>query len=99
MRYKSCISYSHAADGQLAPALQSALHKFAKPYFKLRALQVFRDQTDLSANPALWSVIQRALEESEYLLLMASPESAQSKWVKREIDHCLRIHNGSVDKL
>ena len=31
MIYKAFISYSHAVDGRLAPALQSALHHFAKP--------------------------------------------------------------------
>jgi hypothetical protein len=59
MPYKAFISYSHAADGKLAPALQSGLHRFAKPYYKLRALQVFRDQADLSITHALWPVIQR----------------------------------------
>ena len=99
MRYKAFISYSHAADGHFAPALQSALHKFAKPYYKLRALQVFRDQTDLSANPSLWPVIQKALDESEYFLLLASPKAAQSKWVRRELDYWLSIHKGAVTNL
>ena len=31
MRYDAFLSYSHAADGKLAPALQRALHRFAKP--------------------------------------------------------------------
>jgi hypothetical protein len=39
--YNAFISYNHAADGTLAPALQSALHRFAKPWYKLRALRVF----------------------------------------------------------
>jgi WD40 repeat protein len=99
MPYKAFISYSHAADGQFAPALQSALHKFARPFYMLRAIQVFRDRTDLSANPALWPVIEKALNESEYFLLLASPEAARSRWVKREIDHWLKRHDGAVDKL
>ena len=33
MIYKVFISYSHAADGKLARALQSALHHFAKPWY------------------------------------------------------------------
>lgn len=48
-------------------------------------MRIFRDQTNLSANPALWSAIEQALSESEYFLLMASSQSAQSKWVKREL--------------
>ncbi len=45
------ISYSHAADGKLAAALQQALHRFAKPLFKLRAIRVFRDETTLGMTP------------------------------------------------
>lgn len=44
--YKAYISYSHAVDGLLAPALQAALKKFSKPVYKFRALQVFCDQID-----------------------------------------------------
>jgi WD40 repeat protein len=86
-KYRAFISYSHAVDSQFAPALQSGLHRFAKPWYQLRALRVFRDQTNLTASPALWPSIERALSESECFLLLASPESAASKWVQREVDH------------
>jgi len=36
-----------------ALAMQQALHRFAKPWYWMRALRVFRDQTNLSANPGL----------------------------------------------
>jgi hypothetical protein len=48
-------------DGKIAPAIQHTLHKLAKPIFKLRALNVFRDQTDLSVSPHLWLDIEAAL--------------------------------------
>jgi hypothetical protein len=98
-RYKAFISYSHAADGRLAPSLQAALQKFAKPFYKLRAVQIFRDQTDLSANPSLWSVIQNALRQSEFFLLLASPKSTESQWVNREVEYWLEVNGGKVDKL
>lgn len=97
MHYKAFMSYSHAADGKLAPALQSAIHRFAKPWYRLRAIHVFRDKTSLSVNPALWPSIEKALSESEYFILLASPQAAKSRWVKQEIDHWLR--NRSVDKI
>lgn len=28
--YKAFLSYAHAADGRLVPAVQSGLHRFAK---------------------------------------------------------------------
>ena len=79
--YDGFISYSHAADGRLAPGLQSALQRFATPWYRRRALRVFRDQTGLSANPHLWGSIETALAESRCFVLMASPEAARSEWV------------------
>ena len=90
--YNAFISYSHAADGQLAPALQSGLQRFAKPWYQLRALHIFRDQTNLSLNPSLWSSIQTALDRSDWFIVLASPEAAASKWVDREIEYWLTRH-------
>jgi WD40 repeat protein len=44
----------------------------------------------LSANPALWSSIERALQASAFFILLASPEAAHSRWVDREIAYWLR---------
>jgi hypothetical protein len=74
------------ADGKLAAALQQGLHRFAKPFFKLRAIRVFRDETTLAMTPKLWPEIEKALQNSRFFVLMADPRSAQSEWVQREID-------------
>ena len=95
--YNAFISYSHAADGKMAPALQEGLEKFAKPWFKIRSLNIFRDEASLSASPHLWANIQKALDESEFLIYMASPVSASSIWVGREIEYW--VTNKSIDKL
>src|SRR5829696_7520070 len=89
MAYDAFISYSHAADGKLAPALQAALQRFAKPWYHRRALRIFRDQTSLAATPELWPTIQIALDGATHFLLLASPEAAASKWVRREVAHWL----------
>jgi MTH538 TIR-like domain (DUF1863) len=86
LRYDAFITYSHKFDRERTAALQKALHTFAKPWYRLRALHVFRDETSLSATPSLWSDIRAALSESEHLILVGSPESAQSKWVHRELE-------------
>jgi MTH538 TIR-like domain (DUF1863) len=83
--YDAFISYSHALDGSLAPALQIGLERFAKPWYRARALRVFRDNASLSANPGLWTSIEEALAASAWLVLMASPRAAQSEWVNREV--------------
>ncbi|HEV8083540.1 MAG TPA: TIR domain-containing protein [Chitinophagaceae bacterium] len=95
--YNAFISYSHTADGKLAPALQTALEKFAKPWYKVRYLNVFRDEDSLTASPHLWSSIEAALSESEYLVYMASPASASSKWTIKEIEYWLE--NKPLEKL
>src|ERR1700680_266517 len=87
MSYNAFISYSHTADSAVAPALQSALHRFAKPWYKLRALHIFRDQTNLAVNPALWSSIREALDQSLFFILLASPEAAASPWVANEVEY------------
>ena len=96
-KYRGFISYSHAADDRLAPALQSGLHRFAKPWYRLRAMRIFRDKTGLAVTPELWGSIQKALADAEYFILLASPQAAQSKWVEQEVDWWLR--NRSANRL
>ena len=85
--YDGFISYSHAADGLLAPRLQAGLQRFAKPWWKRRAVRIFRDESSLSANPHLWSSITDALDTSGWFVLLLSPDAAQSEWVNQEIDY------------
>ena len=95
--YDGFISYSHAADDRLAPALQRGLQRLAKPWNSRRALRIFRDETGLATNPHLWSAIQKALDESEWFVLLASVDGAQSEWVNKEISHWLATK--SVDQI
>lgn len=97
MRYDAFISYSHAADAQLAPRLQDALQRLAKPWWRRRSLEVFRDFTGLTANPGLWSSIITAMDDSAWFVFLASPEAAASPWVDKELQHWLEHH--SVDRL
>ena len=87
--YDGFISYSHAADDLLAPRLQAGLQRFAKPWWKRRALRVFRDEASLAANPHLWSSITDALDRSAWFVLLLSPEAADSVWVNREVEYWL----------
>ena len=87
MAFDAFISYSHAADGKLAPSLQRGLQQLAKPWSRRQALRIFRDDTGLSVNPALWQSITTALDESDYFILLASPGAAASEWVNQEIEY------------
>src|SRR5215472_2463066 len=95
--YDAFISYSHAKDKPVATALQSVVQKLGKPWYRRRALRVFRDDTSLSATPHLWPSIEQALGQSRFLILLASPEAAASHWVGQEIAYWLE-HN-SADTL
>lgn len=87
MKYNGFISYKHGADDPLAHALEKGLEKFAKPTFRRRALEIFRDGNDLSAAADLGEKIRDGLQQSEYFICLASPEYAQSKWCRREAEY------------
>ena len=95
--YDAFVSYSHAKDKPIAAALQSVVQKLGKPWYRRRALRVFRDDTSLSATPSLWPSIEQALGQSRFLILIASPEAAASTWVNKEVGYWLE--HKSVDTL
>lgn len=88
-RYDAFISYSHKADSELARVLQVRLERWARPWFAARTAKLFRDQVSLTATPHLWTTIAESLDNSKYLILLASTDSATSKWVPREICYWL----------
>jgi tetratricopeptide (TPR) repeat protein len=90
--YDAFISYSHAKDKALAGALQSAMQLLGKPWYRRRALRLFRDDTSLTATPHLWPSIEKALGQSRFLILMASPEAAASRWVNQELAWWIEHH-------
>ncbi len=90
-RYDAFISYSHDFDLDLAREVQQGLHRLARPWYGRRALHVFRDATGLGLTPHLWESICEALDSSRYFILMASPSSARSEWVGRELSRWLDL--------
>lgn len=85
IRYDGFISYSHSGDIEFSRRLQRELERFAKPWNKIRSNRLFRDESNLTATPGLWSTLEEALAASGWLILMASPESASSEWVNKEV--------------
>lgn len=83
--YDAFISYSHKKDRPIAAALQTVLQTLGKAWWQRRKLRIFRDETSLSATPELWPSIERRLLASRFLILLASPEAAQSHWVNKEL--------------
>jgi hypothetical protein len=95
-RYAAFVSYSHSADRELARNLQRALERMGTPWYRARALHVFRDETDLTANPELWQYLTRALDAADFFVLLASPEAAASPWVNKELEYWLGKHPAST---
>ena len=83
--YRAFISYNHA-DAAIAAALAANLTRFARPWYRTRAMRVFLDKNSLSTDPSLRGALERALADSEWLILLASPNSAASPWVGREVE-------------
>jgi WD40 repeat protein len=88
-KYDAFISYAHESHGPQADPLQRALHRFARPWFKLRALHVYCDRTNMDWSDPLWESLRHALDASHYLIVLASPAAAASEWVNKEVGHWL----------
>lgn len=85
--YKAFISYHHASDEKVAPALRDALMNLNRAWLQRRAMRVFLDNHSLSASSSLWSDLERTLDSSEFFILLASPGAAKSTWINREVTH------------
>ena len=91
-QYDAFISYSHVADGKLAPAVQRGLSRLAKKWNQRQVLKVFRDDTGLGVSPHLWGSIVEALDNARFFVLFASPDAAASEWVNKEVEHWRAVH-------
>ena len=93
--YDAFLSYSHH-DGAVAAGIQKGLHRIGRRVGRLNALRVFRDSTDLAANPDLWGKVTDAMDRSRYLIVVLSPRAAASEWVDREVAYWLERRGPGV---
>src|ERR1700724_89592 len=73
--YKAFISYKHHVSTSFALRLEQVLKAYAKPLLA-RPIRIFRDEKHLAPGVDLPKLIVDALDESEFLILLASPEAA-----------------------
>ena len=64
MKYAAFLSYARVPDLALAAALEKSLQAFAKPWNRVRAVDVFRDETDLSSVGGLARGVTGAINAS-----------------------------------
>lgn len=88
------ISYSHE-DMKQAERLDNFLLEFRLPtqvkekHPDLRDTfhEIFRDNTGMGATTDLDYEIKRQLDQSEYLIVICSPNAVKSDWVNKEIEY------------
>lgn len=97
--YKAFISYNHnPRDSKVTRHLQNKLENFRIPKGLRNGRgpkgvgRVFLDKGELEVAGDLDKKILWALEHSEYLIVICSPESVESPWVKKEIEYFLQFH-------
>ncbi|MGH8124161.1 MAG: TIR domain-containing protein, partial [Rudaea sp.] len=94
-RYRAFISYSHS-DARVAAWLHRSLENYRVPK-RLRATAgdfgpvperlnpIFRDREELASADNLGASVQGALTDSDALIVICSPQAAQSRWVNEEV--------------
>jgi len=100
MIYDAFISYRHTPlDMEFAKKVHSGLETFRVPKAvqkktgKKKIKRVFRDQEELPIGSDLNDNISAALRESEYLVVICSPETPGSYWVAKEIETFIAMHD------
>ncbi len=100
--YDAFISYRHLPlDEAAAEKLQMLLEQYRPPKGiqigdGRKHLRLFRDTTELPTSGSLDTALQRALLDSEYLIVILSEETIHSKWCMAEIEEFKEAHGGSI---
>jgi len=94
-KYKAFLSYSHA-DAKHARHIHRFLETYSIPRHLVAETQeqvviprnlrpIFKDREELPSAADLSDKVNAALEASEFLIVVCSPDSAASHWVNEEI--------------
>lgn len=99
-KYDVFISYRHfPLDRRVAEKLHKKLEKYKIPKRlrekagKKKLRRVFRDAEELSVGNDLAEEIEEQLKNSEFLIVICSPASKESRWVNREVQTFLKYHS------
>lgn len=100
IHYNAFISYRHhPADIKVAEQIHKGLehYRIPKALKKKNAskMRLFRDKEELPITSNLTDDITRALENSDFLIVICSPHTKESVWVQREIETFLKTHDHS----
>lgn len=100
--YDAFISYRHCPlDQYVAEILHKRLEAFRLPKGVQKRLsdnsrtkieRVFRDREELPLASNLAEPITRALEDSEFLIVICTPRLPESSWCRKEIETFAALH-------
>ena len=96
LRYRAFLSYSHA-DERVARRLHRKLESYRLPksvkgHTEQRLKPIFRDRDELASSPQLGAGIEKALDQSESLIVVCSPAAVASRWVGEEVRYFREYH-------
>lgn len=97
-KFKAFISYRHCPlDMAVAEETQKLIERYQIPReFREKGSKrlglVFRDVSELPLSSNLTEDIYTALDHSEFLLVVCTPETPKSLWVRQEIDYFIKTH-------
>ena len=97
--YIAFISYRHKPlDMEAARLIQKKIEGYTVPKefrqkYGKKLGKVFRDEDELTASSSLSESILEALDQSEYLIVICTPDLPQSSWCEQEIRYFLSTHD------
>ena len=99
-RFTAFISYRHASpDQEIAKRLHTAIETYHIPGAikqqtgRRQMGKCFRDAEELPLSPNLGDDIERALDNSDWLIAVCTPRYLQSRWCLRELEYFIE-HKG-----
>lgn len=97
IHYNAFISYRHhPEDIRVATEIHRALERYHIPKAVRKnlkgSLRLFRDKDELPITSNLSDDIFRALQNSDFLIVICSTHTKESIWVQREIETFLQTH-------
>ena len=101
--YNAFISYRHLkSDQAVAEQVQNLLESYHPPKGVAegkRIDRIFRDTTELPASRDLDDALQEALMHADFLILILSETTKESKWCMEELRRFKQAHGGRIDRI
>lgn len=101
-KYCAFISYRHKElDKYVAKKLHTMIERYTVPgelresWGGKKLGKVFRDEEELPVSSNLTDSICTALDNTDYLIVVCTPDTPESIWVEREIKYFLEHHDRS----